>query len=166
MIIVASAVVAIVLLFGFVVWFGPPYLPIMRRQSDAVFELLDLPKGATILELGSGDGRFALAAARRGYRVVGIELNPLLVLWSRLVTWRYRKHVSIRWGDLWRRRWPAQVDGIYVFLLDKYMPRLDRSITEHYVGQGLRLASYTFQIPDKSPAREKEGVYLYLYNEK
>ena len=165
MIIIATLAV-VVLLFGLVVWFGPPYLPIMRQQSDAVFGLLDLPKGAMILELGSGDGRFALAAARRGYRVVGIELNPLLVLWSRIMTWRYRDQVSIRWGDFWRRQWPDDIDGMYVFLLDKYMTKLDRTISERYRGRDVRLTSYTFQISDKQPDQQKDGVFLYLYRAK
>lgn len=161
--IIASVVLVVILLFGLVVWFGPPYLPIMRQQSDAVFDLLDLPSGATILELGSGDGRFALAAARRRYRVVGIELNPLLVLWSRALTWRHRDQVSIHWGDFWRRRWPDDIDAMYVFLLDKYMAKLDGAITKRYSGDKVRLASYTFQIPNKTPDDQKDGVFLYLY---
>lgn len=164
--IIVGIVLVVILLFGMVVWFGPPYLPIMRQQSDAVFDLLDLPSGATILELGSGDGRFALEAARRGYRVVGIELNPLLVLWSRALTWRYRRQVSIRWGDFWRRQWPDDVDAMYVFLLDKYMAKLDRTITARYAGDTVRLASYTFQIPAKQPDRKKDGVFLYIYGAK
>ena len=41
-----------------------------------------------IYDLGSGDGRVVIAAARRGYCAVGYEINPLLVAISRIwATW-------------------------------------------------------------------------------
>jgi ribosomal protein L11 methylase PrmA len=69
----------LVILFGFVVAFGAPYLPTLRPQITMALDMLDLKKGQTLLELGSGDGRVMMAAAERGWNVIGYELNPLLV---------------------------------------------------------------------------------------
>jgi len=151
----------LILAFGLVVVVGPPYLPTMKGQTKAALDLLALRPGQTLLELGSGDGRVVLAAAERGWNVVGIDLNPLLVLYSRLKTWRYRKQVKIIWGNYFRVRWP-EADAIFTFMLPRLMPRLDRAITTWHTKPVL-LASFAFKIPDKAPAAEHAGVFLYEY---
>lgn len=158
------ALVGLIFLFGFVVWVGPPYVPTLRQQTEAALDMLSLKKGDLLLELGSGDGRVARAAAQRGIRVVGIEVNPLLVLYSRMVTWRYRELVDIRWGNIWKRTWPKDTDAIYTFLLDKYMEKLDKKIIQTYHNRSVKLASFAFEIPGKTPLREHDGVFLYHYS--
>lgn len=155
------AVILLILVFGFVVAFGPPYLPTRRRNVAAALDLLNLKSGETLLELGSGDGRVALAAAKRGWRVVGIELNPLLVIFSKMYTWRYRRHVRILWGSYFVVKWPP-AEGIFTFMISRHMAALDKRIAAWHK-KPLRLASFAFQIPSKKPAAEKEGVFLYEY---
>ena len=114
-----------------------------------------------MLELGCGDGRVVRAAATRGWRVVGIELNPLLVLVARASTWRYRKQVKIIWGNYFRVSWPpAQV--FFTFILTRQMPRLDHLIRAHSK-RPVRLASFAFEIPDKKPKLKRDSVFLYEY---
>src|SRR5690606_15342477 len=120
---------SVILLFSFVLVFGAPYLPTLGRQQEVALELLDLKPGQTLLELGSGDGRMLVAAAKRGIRAVGYELNPLLFAYSWLVTRRYRRLVTVKCVNFWQASWP-QTDGIYVFLLDKFMPKLHTKITQ------------------------------------
>lgn len=153
--------VLVILAFGFVVLFGPPYLPTRRKQIEAALDLLALKQGETMLELGCGDGRVVRAAAARGWRVVGIELNPLLVLVARLNTWRYRKQVRIIWGDYFRVAWPL-AQGIFTFMLPRQMAQLDVHIQAH-VTQPVRLASFAFAIPGKKPDARSDGVLLYRY---
>jgi SAM-dependent methyltransferase len=144
--------------FGGVLLVGAPYLPTLHKQIETALDLLDLKPGQTLLELGCGDGKVLLAAARRGLNVVGIELNPFLVLAARLKTWRYRRQVRVLWGDFWRVSWPA-CDAVFTFLLDRFMLKLDtkmRSVKKP-------LVSFAFRIPNRSPDAEKAGVYLYRY---
>ncbi len=152
--------IIIVLLFGVVVFFGAPYLPTRKQQTGAALDLLDLKPGQTLLELGCGDGRVLKAAAQRGIQCVGYELNPILAVIAWLATLRHRKLVRVRWGDYWHATWPP-ADGIYVFLLDKYMPKLDKKI--HSLGRPIKLASFAFKIPGKKPLRQKAGVFVYEY---
>src|SRR5437868_4204180 len=105
----------LILLFGFVVFFGAPYLPTLKKSRTSALDLLELEPGQTILELGCGDGALVLAAAERGLKVIAYELNPILVLVSIIRTWKYRKHVRIIWANYWWHMWP-RTDGIYVFL--------------------------------------------------
>lgn len=152
---------AIILLFCFVVAFGAPYLPTLRPRSEDALDLLALKPGQTMLEVGCGDGRVLRAAARRGIRTIGYELNPLLVLCAKIVTWKYRHITDVKWANYWRVTWP-QADGIYVFLLDRYMSKLNTKIIHEQHGR-LRLVSFAFAIPGRRTVQEKNGLFVYEY---
>lgn len=154
-------VASLIMVFGFVVFFGPPYLPTRRQNIEAALDLLALKPGQTMLELGAGDGRVLRAAARRGWRVVGIELNPLLLFVARLATWHYRKQVRLIWGDYFRVTWPP-ASGIFTFMLGRQMAELDKRI-EAWPCKPVKLASFAFTIPGKQPKAQKKGIFLYEY---
>lgn len=154
-------VFTVVVGLGFVVFFGPPYLPTLRRNMDAALDLLDLKPGQTMLELGSGDGRVLAAAAKRGIKAVGIELSPLLVVVSWLRTRRYRKDVKIIWGNYFLVAWPP-ADGIFTFMIPRQMPRLHKQIQARG-HKPVRVASFAFAIPGEEAIREEKGVFLYEY---
>lgn len=147
--------------FTFVIAFGAPFLPTLSKRVPDALKLINLKKGQTLIELGSGDGRILKAAAEQGLNAVGYELNPLLVIYSKILTFRYRKQVKIIWGNFWNKQWP-EADGIFVFLLQPYMEKLDTKIVQNYP-KGIRLVSFAFTIPSKKPSKEDNGLYLYTY---
>ncbi len=151
----------IVLLFCFVVFFGAPYVPTLKPQAEEALDALDLKAGQTMLELGSGDGRILRRSAERGVKVIGYELNPFLVIISYFVTIRYRDNVKIVWGNFWRRDLP-KADGVFVFLLPKYMDKLDQKF-ENYSHKPIKLASFAFDIKGKRPTKRTRSVFLYTY---
>lgn len=153
---------AAILPFGLVILFGAPFLPTLNKQVYDALDLLDLKPGQTLLELGSGDGKLLRAAASRGINGVGFELNPILVLWSKVRCWKYRDLVTIRWQNAWTARWP-KCDGIYVFMMGKFMHKVDKKIRESEHHKGTKVVSYTFQIPNKKPKKTKEALSLYIY---
>ncbi len=153
----------VVLAFGIVLLYGAPYVPTLKSQQVAALKLLNLKQGQTMLELGCGDGRVLRAAAKQGIRGVGYELNPIMYVVAVLVTWRYRKLVSIRFGNFWQGTWPP-ADGIYVFLLDRFMEKLHKKITQEYLGKKVKVVSYTFKIPQQTPVKTETGLYLYEYS--
>lgn len=152
----------LILSFAFVLLFGAPYLPTLKKQQADALDLLDLKPGQTLLELGCGDGRMLLAAARRGIHGVGYELNPFLALTSRIVTWKYRDIVKIQFGNFWAYDWP-ETDGIYVFLHTRFMTKLDTKIIQQYGSRKVKVVSYAFKIPGKKPVKTKDALYLYEY---
>jgi len=153
------AIIAVVLLaFAGVILRGAPYVPTLDAQSRTALELLALEPGQTLLELGSGDGKVLVMAAQAGLNVVGIELNPFLVVVSWLRTRRYGGQVRIIWGDFWRVEWP-ECDGVFTFLLGRFMPKID----ERMKALQKPLVSFAFQIPGREVDAEKSGVFLYRY---
>lgn len=155
-ILICGVVVAVC--FAGVLLVGAPYLPTLEPQITAAFELLKLKKGQTVLELGCGDGKVLVWAAEHGYRAVGVELNPFLVAVAWLRTRRYHGRVTVRFGNYWRMRWPES-DGVFVFLLDKFMPALDKRMKSYKKP----LASVAFRVPGRTQTAEKRGVFLYDY---
>jgi SAM-dependent methyltransferase len=151
-------ILLLVLAFGGVLLRGAPYLPTLEKQGRAALDLLNLQPGETLLELGSGDGKVLVLAARAGLNVVGVELNPFLVAVSWLRTLRYRRQVRIIWGDFWRVDWP-ECDGVFTFLLDRFMVKLDTRMRQ----VRKPLVSFAFQIPDRKADAVQAGVYLYKY---
>ncbi len=148
----------IFLMFGLVVFVGAPYLPALKHQIETGLDLLDLQPGQTMIDLGCGDGKVLVAAARRGYRVVGVELNPVLALVARIRTWRYRRLVSVRCADFWHSKLPVS-DGVFVFLIPRLMPKLDQLMKR----RGGKLVSVAFRIPGSKPVKERNDVFLYEY---
>lgn len=152
---------ALFIMFTFVVLVGAPFLPTLNKRVTDIFLLVDLKPGQTLLELGSGDGRVLEAAAKRGIKSIGYELNPLLVLYSKIKLWRYRKLVKVNWGNYWNAKLP-KADAIFVFLLQPYMQKLDKKIIQDFP-EGVKLVSFAFIIDKKKPSKELNGMYLYNY---
>ncbi|MGH7195669.1 MAG: class I SAM-dependent methyltransferase [Candidatus Saccharimonadales bacterium] len=152
--------VILIILFASAILFGAPFLPTLKKRVPDALALLDLKPGQTLLELGSGDGRIMKAAAKQGIKVIGYEINPLLVLWSMFVNLPYRKLVTIHCRNYWHVPLPP-TDAIYVFLLNPYMKKLDKKIVQE-IKQPIKVVSFAFAFPDHKPIKQLNGQMLYL----
>lgn len=161
MIWLAALLLLLLFCFTFVLLFGAPYVPTLRPQVHAALELANLKPGQTLLELGCGNGKVLIAAAQVGVKAVGYELNPLLALIAWLRTRRFKGNVHVVWGNFWVREWP-EANAIFTFLLDRYMAKLDKKITQ-YNHKPITLVSFAFKVPNREPNSEKQGVYRYEY---
>src|SRR5215475_8914551 len=57
-----------------------PFVPTPVEVVDKMLELAEVKKGDVIYDLGSGDGRIVIRAAKKyGVRAVGIEMDSLLL---------------------------------------------------------------------------------------
>lgn len=57
-----------------------PFVPTPAEVVDKMLELADVKKGDVLYDLGSGDGRIVIRAAKLyGVRAVGIEMDRLLI---------------------------------------------------------------------------------------
>ncbi|UCF10093.1 MAG: class I SAM-dependent methyltransferase [Candidatus Bipolaricaulota bacterium] len=141
--------------------------PTDRRTVRRMLFLAGVKDGETVVDLGCGDGRFVVSAAREfGARGVGVEIDPLRVLWGRL--WirlsGLRGSAEIRRGDMYRAD-VSQADVVVLFLSPtanlKLQDRLKREMKP-----GSRVISYYHPIWGWTPEEVGEGVAgypLYLY---
>lgn len=146
-----------------VVFFGAPYVPTRARDLEELFKVAKLTKKDVFIDLGSGDGRLVLAAAQRGIKSIGLELNPLLVLLS---LWRIRgvrKLASVHYKNYWRYKLPDDTTTIFVFLAKPFMERLKTYLQAEAtrLGRPLTLISYGFELPGYTPVAEHKAIMVY-----
>uniref|UniRef100_A0A8C3MEZ4 ATP synthase c subunit lysine N-methyltransferase n=1 Tax=Geospiza parvula TaxID=87175 RepID=A0A8C3MEZ4_GEOPR len=80
-----------------------PFVPATATQIQNVLKMLENRSGS-LVDIGSGDGRIVIAAAKKGFQAVGYELNPWLVWYSRYRAWRDGVHQNTKFyiSDLWK----------------------------------------------------------------
>ncbi len=154
-------VLLVVLAFGLGAWLGAPYLPIMRRPAVDLLDLAELQRGDTLIDLGSGDGRLLKLAAQRGARAIGYEINPWLYLISLINCYSHRDLIEIHLADYWRVKLPV-ADVICVFLIQRYMGRLDAKLSKELTRPTI-LVSYVFSLPDRKPSKTTKDAFRYDY---
>src|SRR3970040_144182 len=59
------------------------WIPTPDSMVDKMLAMARVPPQDYVIDLGSGDGRNIIAAARRGARALGVEYNPDLVEFSK-----------------------------------------------------------------------------------
>lgn len=137
-----------------VVWVPTP--------PELVEKMLDLAKVTSadyVIDLGSGDGRNVIAAARRGARALGVELNPDLVALSR----RRAEEAGVSdkakfvQGDMYEAD-ISQATALALYLLPVNLTRLAPKFLT--LKPGTRIVANTFGPEDWDPdARQTvEGV--------
>jgi 16S rRNA A1518/A1519 N6-dimethyltransferase RsmA/KsgA/DIM1 with predicted DNA glycosylase/AP lyase activity len=153
--------VVIFLIFASVTLRGAPYLNSHKLAVQKGLDLLELKKGQTIIDLGSGTGNVILAAAKREIHGYGYELNPILVFISKF---RLRKYPNskIIWGDYWTKSLPA-CDGIYIFSMGRFMKKLPSYLSKnaHY---SIKVVCYGFEIPQLKSVQQDYGFYVYHFS--
>ncbi|HYJ31467.1 MAG TPA: hypothetical protein VEW25_14140, partial [Allosphingosinicella sp.] len=56
-----------------------PYVPTPMRVVDRMLEMAEVGPDDYLIDLGSGDGRIPVAAARRGARALGVDIDPMRI---------------------------------------------------------------------------------------
>lgn len=146
-------------LFLGTVLFGAPFVPTKAGQVQQAIDLLDLESGQTLLELGAGDGRLLKAAAHRGWRAIGYEINPLLWMLAKIRTWPERHLVSVRFGNYKLLKWPADVHGIYLFGSHREAKFMARRLAD--IKRPVTVISYGFALPDSYAGQSEGAFYVY-----
>ena len=154
-----------VLTFGFVVFRGAPYVPSRKRQLAIAFEdLYPLSSQDTLVDIGSGDGIVLREAAKRGARAIGYELNPVLVLISRLLS-RQQPGVTTRLADFWFVSLPTETTVVYVFGESRDIAKMAKKVRDEaqHLQKVLSFISYGFIVPGLEPEKKVGPYYLYRF---
>ena len=162
----------IMLGFGFVVFWGAPYVPSKKKALEkALDELYPLGKHDVLVDIGSGDGIVLRAAARRGAKAVGYELNPLLVLISRWLS-KGEPRIAVHVANFWLVKLPSDTTVVYVFTVTRDLGKLVRKMSTEAtrLNRPLKLISYGCEIPGYTSLGTIGAHNLYeftpLHNEK
>src|SRR3989344_831629 len=83
---ILSSVILAGLFFTIDTFLDLPYVATKKEKIETIIKLAQIKPHETAIDLGSGDGRLLLAAAQKGARAIGYEINPFLVLLTRVKT--------------------------------------------------------------------------------
>lgn len=148
-----------------------PYVPATDAQISNVVKALEISKktnpGRRLIDLGSGDGRIVFAAASQGFTATGVELNPVLVVYSRvssLIKGLSRQTTFLR-KDLFTVDYKFY-DKVVVFGVDTLMPQLEEKFKS--LQSPLDVIVCRFPLPDQQPlvtiGEGVDTVWLYSFN--
>lgn len=134
------------------------YLPTPHAVVEAMLDLAEVRAGDVLYDLGAGDGRIVIAAARRhGARAVGIELDPRKAAEARANVARagLGDRVEIRQGDIFDADLgDASVVTLFLFpeVNERLAPKLRRELRP-----GTRIVSHRFGLGNWPPERRIEA---------
>jgi hypothetical protein len=153
-----------------------PYVPTPQVVVDRMLDMAQLKSGETVIDLGSGDGRIMIEAARKyGARGFGVEIDPKLVKISneRAVKAGVADRVKFLQQDLFKTDFhEANVLTLYLLpdvnlaLRPKILAELkpgSRVVSHDYgMGDWHPDAQETIPAPDKKVGARKESqVFLW-----
>ena len=144
-----------------------PFVVMDERDVEAALTLAQVRRGDRLIDLGSGDGRVVLAAARRGAEALGVELNPALVLRARRAAAEagLSSRAQFVEGDLFAQDLhDATVVTLYLF------PDANRALRPKLLRElqpGARIVSNSFDLGDWTPdahieAASSGGLLLWI----
>ena len=142
------------------------YVPTPQDVVEAMLKVADVKKGDVLYDLGSGDGRIPVTAAKlHGIRAVGIDIDPVRIQEARENAKKngVEKLVTFRNEDLFKTNFKdATVVTLYLLpdLNVKLRPKLWRELKP-----GTRIVSHQFDMGDWTPEKKVaiEGRVIYLW---
>jgi protein-L-isoaspartate O-methyltransferase len=149
-----------------------PYFPTPQMVVDKMLQLGELKAGEKMYDLGSGDGRIVIMAARQ-YKADanGVELDESLYRQSveRIRTLGLVRSAHIVLGDLLKQDY-SSADLLTIYLLPVAIEKVT-PILEKQLKKGARVIAHDFEFPQWTPAKiveieddgEGRSHRLYLY---
>ncbi len=78
-----------------------------RAEVEFLLDLLQLPAGSTILDVGCGTGRHSVALAERGYRVTGVDISAGMLAEAKKAA--DAAGVEVEWIHADATQWDAEI---------------------------------------------------------
>jgi len=144
--------------------YGVPWVPTREKRIRRALELVELRPGETLYDLGAGDGRVLLMAAKEfGARAIGIEIGPAqwALGWLRIFFSGNRQTVRMRCGNFYRSD-VADADVVFVYLTSSQTTRLARKL-ETELRSGARVVSVAADFPDWQTEIVDRKLLIFIY---
>lgn len=142
-----------------------PFVPTPQEVVDKMLEFGGVKKGDVVYDLGSGDGRIVVTAAKKGARAVGFEIDPDLIKESRenIRKAGLENQAEIRQQDI------LTVDLSGATVVTMYLlPDVNLKLKPNLLSQlkpGSRVVSHAFDMGDWKPDKVERvnGRTVYLW---
>lgn len=159
--------ILIIIFIFWIIWsdiIGAGFEPTSGKFVKRMLEMAEVDSHDKVYDLGSGDGRIVIEAARmfNAYSV-GIEADPLRYIWSKTIVLflGLQKQVSIIWGNFFNEDL-SKATVVTIFLSDKANQKLKQKLSNE-LRPGTRVVSYFWRFKGWKPVHVDEEKRIYLY---
>ena len=145
-----------------------PYVPTHEKVVDEMLSMAEVKGSDVLYDLGSGDGRIPITAAKRfGTRGVGIDLNPQRIKEANENAKKagVTDKVTFKQGDIFKEDF-SEATVVTLYLLPEVNLKLRPQILN--MKPGTRVVSHNYDMGDWKPEKSKEietpdGTTHYVY---
>lgn len=148
-----------------------PYVPTPQSVVDKMLDMAKVTGEDYLIDLGSGDGRIPIAAAKRfGTKGLGVEIDPARVHEAKVnaVNARVKDKVEFRKQDLFETDL-SQATVLTMYLLPRVNLQLRPRIL-NTLKPGTRVVSHSFDMgdwkPDQKVTVDGRKIYLWIVPER
>jgi SAM-dependent methyltransferase len=141
------------------------WLPTPEALVERMLTMAQVGPRDVLYDLGSGDGRMVIAAAKRGAQAVGVEFNPELVAFSenRARAQGVARKARFVQGDIFEADF-SEATVVTLYLLSTLNMRLRPTLLK--MRPGTRVVSHAFTMddwaPDEVSRAEQRTAYLWI----
>jgi SAM-dependent methyltransferase len=160
---IAASLLMVLWVYLPVLW-GGLWIPANMRAASRMLQLAGVKPEDSVVDLGAGDGRIVILAARDFQaRAAGVEIDPLRCLLANLLIrlLGLRERARVHWGNV--RSFPvAGADVVTVFLLPGALQSLKERLMQT-LRPGARVVAHTFPMNGCTPTvlDERYGIFVY-----
>jgi hypothetical protein len=144
--------------------YGLPPVPTKPERIRKALKLVNLQRNEVLYDLGAGDGRVLLIAAREfGAQAVGIEVGPIqcALIWLRTVASGFRSQIKVKWKNFYKVDL-HDADVVFVYATSTEVMKLAPHL-EKQLKKGSRLVSISADFPEWEPSAMDEHELIFVY---
>lgn len=135
-------------------WFAgsdAPYVPTKAETIKKILKIAGVKKGKKFYELGSGDGRVVIEAAKLKAQAVGIEQSYLRVFLSKYKAVNL-KNAKFYHGNIFSKNY-SDADIVYIYLLLKGVKKLENKLKKE-LKKGSVIITQTYHFSNWKPFKK------------
>ena len=144
--------------------YGLPPVSTKPERIRNALKLANLRPDETLYDLGAGDGRVLLLAAREfGAKAVGIEVGPIqcALIWLRATASGFGGQIRVKWENFYKADL-HEADVVFVYATSTEVRKLAPHL-EQQMKQGARLISISADFPEWEPSAFDDRDLIFIY---
>jgi hypothetical protein len=144
--------------------YGLPLVATKPERIHKALKLANLQPNEVLYDLGAGDGRVLLIAARDfGAKAVGVEVGPMqcMLIWLRIAANGLGNQIQIKWENFYKADL-RKADVVFVYGTSKEVMKLAPHL-EAQMKRGARLVSISADFPAWEPSVFDDRDLIFVY---
>ncbi|HEY5730482.1 MAG TPA: hypothetical protein VIS72_10555 [Anaerolineales bacterium] len=146
-------------------FYGLPSKPTKPDRIRKALQLVKLQPDETLYDLGAGDGRVLLIAAKEfGAQAVGLEVGPVqyLLTWVRIVMGGLGGRAKIKLANFYKASL-SEADVAFIYVTSQEVMKLAPHL-EKQMKSGSRIVSISADFPEWEPSAFDDHELIFVYD--